>query len=157
MKTNNKLSAYVLRCGTTALLLSCVIVALCSAIDLPKQAPKALRQYNRGDATLNDGKFLIWSANTTGEGGSAAREGLGTPTPTPTCTASGLLIVAGQTNEFYDYAELDDIVLYSFAQSHTAPNQFAIFRTHSPWGMNLLTNHITGGGYTYTIFTPAQL
>ena len=41
MKTNNKLSAYILRGSTTALLFSCVIVALCSAINLPEQPPKA--------------------------------------------------------------------------------------------------------------------
>src|SRR5262249_2691166 len=42
MKTNNKLSAYILRGSTIALLFSCVIVALCSAINLPEQPPKAL-------------------------------------------------------------------------------------------------------------------
>src|SRR5438552_10134546 len=41
MKTNNKLSAYILRASTTALLFSCVIVALCSAINVPEQPPKA--------------------------------------------------------------------------------------------------------------------
>src|SRR6266513_102993 len=41
MKTKNKLSAYILRGSTTALLFSCVIVALCSAINLPEQPPKA--------------------------------------------------------------------------------------------------------------------
>src|SRR6266480_632357 len=41
MKTKNKLSAYILRSSTTALLFSCVIVALCSAINLPEQPPKA--------------------------------------------------------------------------------------------------------------------
>src|SRR4029077_20994891 len=41
MKTNNKISAYILRGSTTALLFSCVIVALCSAINLPEQPPKA--------------------------------------------------------------------------------------------------------------------
>jgi hypothetical protein len=41
MKTNNKINAYIL-CGSTAVLLfSCVIVALCSAINLPEQPPKA--------------------------------------------------------------------------------------------------------------------
>src|SRR4026208_1836478 len=40
MKTNNKISAYILRGSTTALLFSCVIVALCSAINLPEQPPK---------------------------------------------------------------------------------------------------------------------
>src|SRR5438876_11170208 len=43
MKTKNKLGAYILRGSTTALLVSCVIVALCSAINLPEQPPKALR------------------------------------------------------------------------------------------------------------------
>src|SRR5213080_3420382 len=42
MKTKNKLSAYILRGSSTALLFSCVIVALCSAINLPEQPPKAL-------------------------------------------------------------------------------------------------------------------
>src|SRR5215831_9093391 len=41
MKTNSKLSAYILRGSTTALLFSCVIVALCSAINLPEQPHKA--------------------------------------------------------------------------------------------------------------------
>ncbi len=48
MKTKNKLSAYILRGSTTALLFSCVIVALCSAINLPEQPPKA--RPPRGDA-----------------------------------------------------------------------------------------------------------
>jgi len=42
MKTKTKLSAYILRGSTAALLFSCVIVALCSAINLPEQPPKAL-------------------------------------------------------------------------------------------------------------------
>jgi hypothetical protein len=41
MKTNSKISAYILRGSTTALLFSCVIVALCSAINLSEQPPKA--------------------------------------------------------------------------------------------------------------------
>jgi hypothetical protein len=41
MKTKSKLNAYILRGSTTALLVSCVIVALCSAINLPEQPPKA--------------------------------------------------------------------------------------------------------------------
>src|SRR5438477_2768274 len=50
MKTNNKLSAYILRGSTNALLFSCVIVALCSAINLPEQPPKA--RPPRGDAVF---------------------------------------------------------------------------------------------------------
>src|SRR5438093_411923 len=42
MKTKNKISAYILRGSTGALLFSCVIVALCSAIHLPEQPYKAL-------------------------------------------------------------------------------------------------------------------
>ena len=42
MKTNSKLNAYILRGSTIALLFSCVIVVLCSAINLPEQPPKAL-------------------------------------------------------------------------------------------------------------------
>jgi hypothetical protein len=42
MKTNNKISAYILRGSTAALLFSCVIVALCSAIHLPEQSLKVL-------------------------------------------------------------------------------------------------------------------
>src|SRR5438093_8646175 len=42
MKTNNKLSAYILRGSTAALLFSCVIVALCSAIILPEQSLRAI-------------------------------------------------------------------------------------------------------------------
>jgi hypothetical protein len=43
MKTKSKLSAYILlRCSTGALLFSCVIVALCSAINLPEQPRKAI-------------------------------------------------------------------------------------------------------------------
>src|SRR4030095_8772198 len=41
MKTNSKISAYILRASTGVLLFSCVIVALCSAINLPEQPPKA--------------------------------------------------------------------------------------------------------------------
>ena len=44
MKTKSKLSAYILRGSTTALLFSCVIVALCSAINLPEQSFKAISQ-----------------------------------------------------------------------------------------------------------------
>ena len=41
MKTNSKLSAYILRGSTAALVFSYVIVALCSAIHLPEQPHKA--------------------------------------------------------------------------------------------------------------------
>jgi len=40
MKTNNKISAYILRGSTGALLFSSVLVALCSAINLSEQPLK---------------------------------------------------------------------------------------------------------------------
>ena len=46
MKTNAKLSAYILRGATGALLFSCVLVALCSAIHLPEQPPAIPPQDN---------------------------------------------------------------------------------------------------------------
>src|SRR5215472_13031860 len=42
MKTKSKMSAYILRGSTAALLFGCVIVALCSAINLTEQHPKVL-------------------------------------------------------------------------------------------------------------------
>src|SRR2546430_2747911 len=48
MKTKTKISAYILRGSTVALLFSCVIVALCSAIHLPEQPPKAAPPQDNG-------------------------------------------------------------------------------------------------------------
>src|SRR2546421_6911495 len=53
MKTNNKISAYILRGSTAALLFSCVIVALCSAINLPEQPPKALPPQDNAASDVN--------------------------------------------------------------------------------------------------------
>jgi hypothetical protein len=44
MKTKTKLSAYILRGSTAALFFSCVIVAVCWAINLPEKSPRALPQ-----------------------------------------------------------------------------------------------------------------
>src|SRR2546430_16923741 len=40
MKTRSKTSAYIVRSSAAALLLSCVVVALCSSINLPNHPPK---------------------------------------------------------------------------------------------------------------------
>src|SRR5205809_985753 len=40
MKTRSETSAYIVRSSAAALLLSCVVVALCSAINLPNHPPK---------------------------------------------------------------------------------------------------------------------
>src|SRR5881409_869886 len=42
MKTRSKTSAYIVRSSAAALLLSCVVVALCSAINLPSHPPNGL-------------------------------------------------------------------------------------------------------------------
>src|SRR4030095_229334 len=55
MKTNNKISAYILRGSTAALLFSSVIVALCSAINLPEQTFKAAAP--RDNAALGANRY----------------------------------------------------------------------------------------------------
>ena len=53
MKTKSNLSAYILLGSTTALLFSCVIVALCSAINLSDQPPKASPPQNNSGFGAN--------------------------------------------------------------------------------------------------------
>src|SRR4030095_4198780 len=53
MKTNSKVSAYILRGSTAALLFSCVIVALCSAINLPEQSLKTRAPQDSGAVGTN--------------------------------------------------------------------------------------------------------
>src|SRR5262245_60216560 len=54
MKTKNKISAYMLRGSTTALLFLWVIVALCSAINLPEQPPDAPPAQNNAAFAANE-------------------------------------------------------------------------------------------------------
>jgi len=54
MKTKSKLSAYILRGSTAALRFSCVIVALCSAINLPKHSPKVSAPQNNTALSFAD-------------------------------------------------------------------------------------------------------
>jgi hypothetical protein len=76
------------------------------------------------------------------------------------------MFVAGQTTGFYgdpstggSFTPLaNDDVSYSFANSlATAPNEYAIFQTHDPWGRTAVKTAITNAGHTYTVFTPGQL
>jgi N-acetylneuraminic acid mutarotase len=53
MKTNNKLSAYILRSSMTGLLSSCVIVAICSAINLSDQPPTARSPQDNSSSGAN--------------------------------------------------------------------------------------------------------
>src|SRR5712664_723866 len=86
-----------------------------------------------------------------------------TPTATPTCTpgAGGLLVGSGMTTGYlpngWEPTLASNTVNYTFANSQAAPNDFALFETHDPWGFTILKDAITGAGHTYTEFTPAQL
>src|SRR6266478_1682214 len=53
MKTRSETSAYIVRSGAAALLLSCVIVALSSAINLPGRHPAALAPENDAASGVN--------------------------------------------------------------------------------------------------------
>jgi hypothetical protein len=80
-----------------------------------------------------------------------------TPTPPPGC---GLVIGDGLTIGFEPNVLTtlaNNIVNYTFSKSQTAPNDFALFETHDPWGYQIIKNAITGNGHTYSEFTPAQL
>jgi N-acetylneuraminic acid mutarotase len=80
-----------------------------------------------------------------------------TPTPSPGC---GILVASGLTLGFEPngYQQIaSNTVNYTFNFSHSAPNEFAIFETHDPWGFTVLKDAITAAGHTYTVFTPADL
>ena len=85
-----------------------------------------------------------------------------TPTPTPTCTpgGGGLLVGSRITTGYppHNYTLLaSNTVNYTFANSQSAPNDFAIFQTHNPWGGTVVADAITAAGHSFTVFTPAQL
>jgi hypothetical protein len=80
-----------------------------------------------------------------------------TPTPHPPC---GLLIGDGLTIGFEPNGYqliASNIVNYTFSSSISAPNDYAIFETHDPWGFTVLKDAITAAGHTCTVFTPAEL
>jgi hypothetical protein len=80
-----------------------------------------------------------------------------TPTPTPAC---GLTIGDGLTIgfAFNGYQQIaTNIVNYTFSSSVTAPNEFALFETHDPWGFTVIKDAIVAAGHTYAEFTPADL
>jgi N-acetylneuraminic acid mutarotase len=86
----------------------------------------------------------------------------GTPTPTPTAPPlCGLLVGSGMTTGFlpngWEPTLASNTVNYTFSNSQAAPNEFALFETHDPWGFTVIKDAITGNGHTYTEFTPADL
>ncbi len=48
---------------------------------------------------------------------------------------------------------------YSYGRSNPVlfPNEFAVHQTHDPWGLTHLRSNITADGYSYSLFTPADL
>src|SRR4029077_7042740 len=80
-----------------------------------------------------------------------------TATPVPGC---GLLVGDGLAvgfapNNFTLIAS--NIVNFTFSNSQAAPNDFAIFQTHDPFGATIVEDAITATGHTFNVFTPAQL
>ena len=80
-----------------------------------------------------------------------------TPTPSPPC---GLVIGDGLTIgfAFNGYQQIaSNIVNYTFSSSVNAPNEYAIFETHDPWGFTVVKDAIIAAGHTYSVFGPCDL
>jgi len=111
-------------------------------------------QFSCGVPTLTNGLKVTYTC-----------EGAASPTPTPTCTAGpgGLLIGSGLTTGFPFHQDnwppiiASDTVQYTFSNSLPAPNDYALFQTHDPWGGTIVKDAITSNGHTYTVFTPNDL
>ena len=73
----------------------------------------------------------------------------------------GLLVGSGMTLGFepngWNPTLANNTVNYTFHNSQAAPNEFALFETHDPWGFTTIKDAITSNGHTYTEFTPADL
>jgi hypothetical protein len=50
-----------------------------------------------------------------------------------------------------------NIVNFTFSNSQPAPNDFAIFQTHDPFGATVVEAAITAAGHTFGVFTPGDL
>ena len=50
-----------------------------------------------------------------------------------------------------------NIVNFTFSNSQTAANDFAIFQTHDPFGSTIVEDAITAAGHTFSVFTPGDL
>jgi hypothetical protein len=75
----------------------------------------------------------------------------------------GLLVGSGLTTGFPFHPDpwpaiiASNTVQYTFALGQPAPNDFALFETHDPWGSTVIKDAITANGHTFTVFTPADL
>src|SRR5215217_2341496 len=97
----------------------------------------------------NDSTFNQYFCNGTGGAATGGQSYVlqpcgGTPTPTPSCTpgGGGLVVGSGMTTGYlpngWGPTLASNTVNYTFANSHAAPNEFAVFQTHSPWGENIV-------------------
>jgi hypothetical protein len=50
-----------------------------------------------------------------------------------------------------------NIVNFTFSNSQAAPNDFAIFQTHDPFGSTIVEDAITAAGHSFGVFTPGDL
>src|SRR5215472_6085829 len=92
-----------------------------------------------------------------------------TPTPTPTASPTptatpgpgcGLLVGDGLAVGFApnNYTLIaSNIVNFTFSNGQTAPNDFAIFQTHDPFGSTVVKDAISAAGRTFSVFTPGDL
>ena len=134
------------------------------AKQLPKFPYSSVRERDRSQLP----KFLYSSVR---QRGSAPAVPAGEETPTPTPTASptptatpvpgcGLLVGDGLAIGFApnNYTLIaSNIVNFTFSNGQTAPNDFAIFQTHDPFGSTVVEDAITAAGHTFSVFTPADL
>ena len=168
------IKAHLLRSGFYVLLLLAVCVI-----------PFALAQRNVGKPTVMRAPLSHWlpkfpySSLRERRSAQAAPAGEETPTPTPsasetpTATPSasqtptatpgpgcGLLVGDGLAIGFApnNYTLIaSNIVNFIFSNGQTAPNDFAIFQTHDPFGSTIVEDAITAAGHTFSVFTPGDL
>ena len=96
---------------------------------------------------------------------SASETPTASPSVSPTATATpgpgcGLLVGDGLAIGFApnNYTLIaSNIVNFTFSNSQTAPNDFAIFQTHDPFGATVVEDAITAAGHTFSVFTPGDL
>jgi hypothetical protein len=73
----------------------------------------------------------------------------------------GLLIGSGLTcgwpGNTWSAQLASNTVQYTFLLSQPAPNDYALFETHDPWGSTFIKDAIIANGHTYTEFAPADL
>jgi hypothetical protein len=96
---------------------------------------------------------------------SASETPTASPSASPTATATpgpgcGLLVGDGLAIGFApnNYTLIaSNIVNFTFSNSQNAPNDFAIFQTHDPFGSTIVEDAITAAGHTFGVFTPGDL